>query len=231
MAELDGTSTDNPGTPSSSGSTVPVDRDSPRTLISTETVFNGKIWDVRRDAFRLHDGGDPVVREYLNHPGAVAVVVMNDDGQILLLGQYRHPVQMVLWEIPAGLLDVAGEDFVAAAARELAEEADVVARDWRVLVDVFNSPGYSDEAIRVYLARDISDVPLAERHERTDEEAEIELRWVDLDEAVAAVLAGSLHNPSAVSGILALAAARATGYDSLRPADAPWPVHPSQRGL
>jgi 8-oxo-dGTP pyrophosphatase MutT (NUDIX family) len=136
---------------------------------------------------------------------------------------------MDLWEIPAGLLDIEGEDFVVGAARELAEEADLVAGTWNVLVDFFNSPGSSSEAIRIYLARDLSDVPDHELHVRTDEEAEIELHWTPLDEAVAAVLAGRLHNPSAVVGILAAAAARADGFEHLRPANAPWPAHPSQR--
>jgi ADP-ribose pyrophosphatase len=136
---------------------------------------------------------------------------------------------MDLWEIPAGLLDVEGEDFVVGAARELAEEADLQAAEWNVLADFFNSPGSSSEAIRIYLARGLSEVPEAERHVRTDEEAEIELRWVSLDDAVAAVLEGRLHNPSAVVGILAAAAARAAGFSGLRPGNAPWPAHPSQR--
>jgi ADP-ribose pyrophosphatase len=136
---------------------------------------------------------------------------------------------MDLWEIPAGLLDVEGEDFVIGAARELAEEADLVADRWNVLADFFNSPGSSSEAIRIYLARGLSEVPGHERHVRTDEEAEIELHWTPLDEAVRAVLDGRLHNPSAVVGVLAAAAARAGNFESLRPADAPWPAHPSQR--
>jgi ADP-ribose pyrophosphatase len=209
---------------------VPADRESVRELVGRESVYQGPVFEVLTDTFRLHEGGDPVVRDYLAHPGAVAVVVLNDSGQLLLLSQYRHPVEMVLWEIPAGLLDVDGEDFAAAAARELAEEADLVAAEWHVLVDVLNSPGYSNEAIRIFLARGISAVPAGERHQRTDEEAEIQLRWVELEDAVAGVLAGSLHNPSAVAGILAAAAARARGFASLRPADAPFPIHPSQRG-
>ncbi|HSL38638.1 MAG TPA: NUDIX hydrolase, partial [Arthrobacter sp.] len=140
-----------------------------------------------------------------------------------------HPVGMDLWEIPAGLLDVEGEDFVAGAARELAEEADLIAGQWNVLADFFNSPGSSSEAIRIYLARDLSDVPGHELHVRTDEEAEIELHWIPLDAAVEAVLEGRLHNPSAVVGVLAAAAARADGFKNLRPGNAPWPAHPSQR--
>lgn len=206
------------------------DEPSPRRLLSSEKVYEGRIWDVVSDSFQLNDDGDALTRDYIDHPGAVAVLPMNDDGEILLIKQYRHPVGMALWEIPAGLLDVEGEDFVAGAARELAEEADLVAAEWNVLADFFNSPGSSSEAIRIYLARGLSDVSGHELHVRTDEEAEIELHWLPLDAAVSAVLEGRLHNPSAVVGILAAAAAKADGFDRLRPADAPWPAHPSQRG-
>jgi 8-oxo-dGDP phosphatase len=205
------------------------DAPSPRRLLSSQKVYEGRIWDVVSDSFQLSEQGDELVRDYIDHPGAVAVLPMNDAGEILLMKQYRHPVGMDLWEIPAGLLDVEGEDFVAGAARELAEEADLVAGTWNVLADFFNSPGSSSEAIRIYLARGLSDVPHHELHVRTDEEAEIELHWTPLDAAVAAVLEGRLHNPSAVVGILAAAAARADGFRGLRPADAPWPAHPSQR--
>ena len=210
------------------------DMPSPRRLLSSSKVYEGRIRidlvaTVSDDAFELGEDTGTLVRDYIDHPGAVAVLPMNVDGEILLLKQYRHPVGMDLWEIPAGLLDVAGEDFVVGAARELAEEADLTAATWNVLADFFNSPGSSSEAIRIYLARGLGDVPEAERHVRTDEEAEIELVWVTLDEAVSAVLEGRLHNPSAVVGILAAAAARADGFRNLRPADAPWPAHPSQR--
>lgn len=219
-----------PGTPENTPAAQQVsDAPSPRRLLSTEKVYEGRIWDVVSDSFQLQETGEALTRDYIDHPGAVAVLPMNADGEILLLRQYRHPVGMDLWEIPAGLLDIEGEDFVVGAARELAEEADLAAGTWNVLADFFNSPGSSSEAIRIYLARDLTDIPHHERHERTDEEAEIEFHWIDLDDAVASVLAGRLHNPSAVVGILAAAAARAGGYEGLRPADAPWPAHPSQR--
>ncbi|HJV98368.1 MAG TPA: NUDIX hydrolase [Arthrobacter sp.] len=219
-----------PGTPETPHAARKVsDAPSPRRLLSTEKVYEGRIWDVVSDSFQLSDSGDALTRDYIDHPGAVAVLPMNEAGEILLLKQYRHPVGMDLWEIPAGLLDVEGEEFVAGAARELAEEADLAAGTWNVLADFFNSPGSSSEAIRIYLARDLTAVPHHERHERTDEEAEIEFHWIALEDAVAAVLEGKLHNPSAVVGILAAAAARADGFARLRPADAPWPAHPSQR--
>ncbi len=206
------------------------DEPSPRRLLSSRKVYEGRIWDVVSDSFQLNDDGDTLVRDYIDHPGAVAILPMNDAGDVLLIKQYRHPVGMDLWEIPAGLLDVEGENFVVGAARELAEEADLIADRWNVLVDFFNSPGSSSEAIRIYLARGLSEVPGHELHVRTDEEAEIELHWTPLDVAVQAVLDGRLHNPSAVVGVLAAAAARADNFESLRPADAPWAAHPSQRG-
>ena len=143
-----------PGTPETPNAARQVsDEPSPRRLLSSRTVYEGRIWDVVSDSFQLNDDGDPLVRDYIDHPGAVAVLPMNDDGEVLLIKQYRHPVGMDLWEIPAGLLDVEGEDFVAGAARELAEEADLIAGQWNVLADFFNSPGSSSEAIRIYLAR------------------------------------------------------------------------------
>ncbi|MGN5733029.1 NUDIX domain-containing protein [Arthrobacter psychrochitiniphilus] len=212
------------------GSWPVADKFSTRTLRSSSTVYQGRIWDVVSDTFSLTPDSEPLSRDYIAHPGAVAVVVLNEENQVLLLSQYRHPVHMVLWEIPAGLLDVQGEDFVVGAARELAEEADLVAAQWHVLTDFFNSPGSSSEAIRIYLARDLSPVPQDQRHVRTDEEAEIAFRWVDLAEAVEAVLSGRIHNPSAVVGILAAAQASAGGFSQLRDAHAPWPEHPAQRG-
>ncbi|WP_434991821.1 NUDIX domain-containing protein [Arthrobacter sp. Ld5] len=205
------------------------DEQSPRRLLGTTTVYEGRVWDVVSEQFTLTVDGEAITRDFIRHPGAVAVLVLNDDGQVLLLRQYRHPVRMALWEIPAGLLDEEGEDFVDAAARELAEEADLTADRWDVLVDLFLSPGSSSEALRVYLARDIGDVPEDERHTRTHEEAEIELKWVDLDAAVEAVLAGRIHSPSAAAAILAARVAREDGFAGLRPASTPWPEHPSQR--
>lgn len=204
------------------------DEQSPRHLRGTSTVYEGRIWDVVSEQFALTEGGESITRDYIQHPGAVAVLVLNDDGQVLLLRQYRHPVRMALWEIPAGLLDEEGEDFVDAAARELAEEADLTARQWHVLLDLFLSPGSSSEALRIYLARGVGDVPEADRHTRTHEEAEIELAWVDLDAAVTAVLEGRIHSPSAAAAILAARVSRENGFADLRPAPAPWPEHPSQ---
>ncbi len=204
------------------------DEQSPRRLLGTTPVYEGRVWDVVSEEFTLTEDGESITRDFIRHPGAVAVLVLDDQGQVLLLRQYRHPVRMALWEIPAGLLDEEGEDFVDAAARELAEEADLTASQWHVLVDLFLSPGSSSEALRVYLARGVGEVPVADRHTRTHEEAEIELRWVDLDAAVDAVLEGRIHSPSAVAAVLAARVARENGFVDLRPATTPWPEHPSQ---
>jgi ADP-ribose pyrophosphatase len=198
-------------------------------VISSETVFDGKVWDVRRDEVRLEDG-QTVVREVLVHTGAVGVLALDQEDRVLLVRQYRHPVRHYLWEPPAGLLDVAGEDPLDAARRELAEEAHLRATDWHVLVDYFNSPGGTTEAFRCYLARDLEDVADEDRHEGSGEERDMPVAWVPLDEARDLVLGGHLHNPTAVAGILAACAARESGWRTLRPADSPWPERSPGRG-
>ncbi|MFJ6419305.1 NUDIX domain-containing protein [Paeniglutamicibacter sp. NPDC091659] len=202
---------------------------SPRRLLNSETVYDGRIWDVVQETFEYAPDMAPLVRDFIAHPGAVAVLVLNEANEVLMINQYRHPVRMKLWEIPAGLMDIEGEAPHLAAARELAEEADLVATDWSVLVDLFLSPGSSSEAIRIFLARNPVPVPEDERHERTDEESDMEIRWVPLDDAIAAVLAGKIHNPSAVAGLLAAAAVRNDGFATLRPFDTPFEAHPRLR--
>jgi ADP-ribose pyrophosphatase len=167
-------------------------------------------------------GGGIATRDVVVHPGAVGIIAMNRRGEILLLRQYRHPVGRYLWEPPAGLLDIAGEDPLAAARRELHEEAHLEADRWDVLVDAFTTPGGSEEAVRIYLAREVRESTQV-RFVGEDEEADMPNRWVPLNDAVAAVLAGQLHNPLAIMGILALATHAATSYVSLRPSGAPWP--------
>ena len=208
-----------------------VDRLERRPVLHTEVVFEGMVWDVRRDTVDLGEAGQ-VKREYVDHPGAVSVLALREvEGrdQVLLIQQYRHPVGAFEWELPAGLLDVAGEQPWLAAARELHEEADVVAGRWHVLIDYYGSPGGLSEALRIFLARDLVDVHHDERFTREGEEHGMPVGWVDLDEAHDAVLAGRLHNPSAVVGILTAHAARARDWATLRPHDAPWPEHPAYR--
>ena len=195
---------------------------SERRLVGSEVVFRGHVWDVVRETVELSEGS-PVVRDVQRHPGAVTILALDDDENVLFIKQYRHPVRRETWELPAGLLDVAGEPPLTAARRELGEEADLVAADWAVLVDWFNSPGGSSEANRIYLARGLSAVPDADRHVREDEEKDLVPVRVPLEQAVRAVLEGRFANPGSVIGVLALQAAKAGGWRDLRPADAPWP--------
>ncbi|MBT0772545.1 NUDIX hydrolase [Kineosporia sp. J2-2] len=200
----------------------------PRPVLAHDLIHHGKIWDIVSEKVDLGEAGQ-VTRELMDHPGAVTVLALDDQERVLMIRQYRHPVQMELWELPAGLLDVPGENPVAAAQRELLEEADLRAAEWSLLAEWFNSPGGSNEALRCYLARGVSEVPEAERYQRGEEELNMPTRWVPLDEARDAVLAGAIHNPGAVIGILAAVAAKAAGWSTLRPADAPWPAHRNYR--
>jgi len=184
-----------------------------REVVEHRVLHGGRVSDLVSDTVRLDDGD--VVREYVDHPGAVAVIALDDDDRVLLLSQYRHPVRHVLWEPPAGLLDVEGEDLVTAAARELAEEADLAAARWWRLAEFYSSPGGSDERITVFLARGLTPVPEADRYVRGEEEADIVPVWVPLDDVVAGVMAGRLHCPTTVTGALAAAAARAAGWSGL----------------
>ncbi|MFI5664719.1 NUDIX domain-containing protein [Streptomyces sp. NPDC051684] len=192
---------------------------------ATETPFVGNKTSVRTDDVVMPDGS-VARRDYQVHPGSVAVVALDDQDRVLLLKQYRHPVSMKLWEIPAGLLDIPGENPLHAAQRELYEEAHVKAEDWRVLTDVYTTPGGCSEAVRIFLARDLSEAE-GERFEVEEEEADMEFARVPLAELVRGVLAGELHNNCLVVGALSLAAALAgDGLDALRPALAEWPARP-----
>jgi 8-oxo-dGTP pyrophosphatase MutT (NUDIX family) len=185
---------------------------------SSEPAFAGRVISVRKDVVHM-PGGTTSQRDVVVHPGAVGVVALDDHERVLLVNQYRHPVGRHLDELPAGLLDVPGEQHLAAAQRELVEEAGLAAGTWQVLVDALTSPGMTDEAIRLYLARDVRQV---DRDVQEHEEAEMTSAWVSLREAVRRVLAGELENAMACIGVLAAAEALRSGFTGLRPADAPW---------
>ena len=171
----------------------------PAELVWSRRVYEGRVWDIRRDRFRF--GDHELERDYVDHTGAVAVLARAEHDRVPLINQYRHPIRSRDWELPAGLLDVEGEEPLAAAQRELAEEADLVASEWRELMVFATSPGGSDEVIRVYEARGLSAAP--EVFARSEEEAELLLRWVPLAEAVEAALAGRLRNSILLVAVLA----------------------------
>lgn len=199
-----------------------------RPVLSSTAQFTGGVWDIDTDEVDLGEAGI-VTRDVVRHPGAVAIMALNDDGEVYLVRQYRHPVRAEAWEPPAGLMDEAGEEPLAAAQRELLEEADLRADTWHVLLDAYTSPGGSSEMIRIYLARDLHEVPVSERHLRTEEESQMAGAWVPLIEVVDAVLTGRVHSPTIVMGTLALDAALGAGGASLLPADAPWERPPIRR--
>lgn len=183
-------------------------------------IHRGGKWNVLVESVEI--AGQVVQRDIVEHPGAVAVVVLNENDQIFLIRQYRQPVGAYLFETPAGLLDNPNEEPLAAAKRELMEEAGLQAAHWQVLVDFLNSPGGSSEAIRIYLARGTSVISSGRIHTGEAEETHLPGVWIDIETAVDLVLAGNLNNPTTVVGVLATAAARAAHWTSLRETDSPW---------
>ncbi len=187
-------------------------------VLARERVYAGRVWDVVEERFAYGDG--ELVRHYVDHPGAVAVLALDAQDRILLIQQYRHPIRSREWELPAGLLDETGESPLDAARRELAEEVDLVAEEWALLADFATSPGGSNEAVRIYLARGLRATGRA--FVRTGEEAEIVPRWVPLEEAVEAVRASRIGNAIAVVGVLAAWVERSRDWRGLRDPETPW---------
>lgn len=177
-------------------------------VLHSHLAFDGRVWDVREDRFRYND--HELVRHYVEHTGAVAIVAVDERDRVLLIQQYRHPIRARDWEIPAGLLDIEGEDPLETAKRELAEEVDLVAERWESLGRMAPTPGGSDEIIHLFLATGLTDAPHA--HEREAEEADIRIEWVPLDDAVAAVMGGTVQNGAMMLGVM-LAAERRRAAD------------------
>jgi len=203
-------------------------RDTPEEwpIESTEQLAVGQVTSYVCDRVQMVDG-TTANRQYIVHPGAVAVLVLDDQDRILTLRQYRHPVRRVMVELPAGLLDKPGEHPLEAAKRELYEEAHLQAGDWRVLIDYYNSAGSSDEALRIFVARE----PVAAdgaRYAGEGEEAGIVVGWVPRTELLAAVMAGEVGTASIVASVCALTVALSEpgGWERLRSADAPWDARP-----
>ena len=195
-------------------------------MLETETLVTGYVWDIRRDRFTY--GDTELVRDYMDHPGAVATLALDDEGRVLLIRQYRHAIAYRDWEIPAGLMDVEGEPALDAAKRELAEEADLAAARWDLLVEMYTSPGGQSETMRVFLARDLTHV----QHDyvREAEEADMLSAWVPLDEVVEAVLGGRVQNAVTANAVLAAEAAARRDWATLRDAHEPWERRVAVRG-
>ncbi|HEY1620592.1 MAG TPA: NUDIX hydrolase [Streptosporangiaceae bacterium] len=190
-------------------------------VAATQELASGVLMRLRRDMVTMPDG-EVAGREVVEHPGAVAIVALDEADQVLMIRQYRHPAGGVLWEIPAGLRDVDGEPTHVTARRELLEETGYTADEWRVLADFFPSPGSSTERLRIFLARGLTEVPPSQRtYVPEHEEAFLTTEWVPLDEAMTSFLAGGLHNGVTGVGILSAYAARPAGWNTLRDVGAP----------
>lgn len=171
-------------------------------VVSSTHRFRGRVIDVRTDVVRMPGGGTGE-RDIVTHPGAVGIVAIDAEQRVLLIKQYRHALREAIWEVPAGIRDIAGEPREETARRELLEETGWTARTWRHLLTVHPTPGYADERFDVYLATDVAEAH--DRPEVEDEELDLEVRWTPLAEACAEVLAGTITNAMCVSGVLAAA--------------------------
>jgi len=188
-------------------------------VVDRQTVFSGMVWDIRHDVFELNE--EKVGRDYVLHPGAVAIIALNDAGELLLIEQYRHAQCKIMWEAPAGLMDIANEDPLEAAKRELFEETGYVAQTWNVLLDLAISPGGSTEQIRIYLARDLSLHPDG-RPIGSAEELGMPVHWIQIQDVLESIRRGAVTNPQLVAGTHAALIALAEPDLALRSADAPW---------
>lgn len=182
---------------------MPKDQPVAQNIVSSEVVFEGMIWNVKSESFDF--AGQKLTREFVEHPGAVAVVAVNEANQVLMIRQYRHPVREFLWEIPAGLLDVEGESELLAAERELLEETGFRADSIEPLIDFYTTPGGNSEKIRVFHATKLEFVGRPDFQD--GEERELIIEWIDFDKALASVLSSEIKSPSAAVGIMALALA------------------------
>ncbi len=180
---------------------LPTDREESWPVHDTEDLFRDAwVMSLRRDLVSHPGHGDErFARLVLEHPGSVMVVAVDVDERVLVLEQYRHPVQRRLLELPAGLRDAEGEDPLVTARRELLEEAELEARTWEHLLSTHPSPGISSERLEIFLARDLAPGDRGD-FEPTHEEADMTARWVPADDLADAVLDGR-----AADGPLALA--------------------------
>lgn len=195
-------------------------------VVGSEILVESPILALRRDQVVM-PGGSLASREIVEHFGAVAVVAVDTEGRVATVTQWRQSAGRRLIEVPAGLLDVADEAPLTAAQRELQEESGITAERWSLLVDMFTSPGFAEEAVRVYLAEGLSvgERPVSE----DDEESEMALDFIPLDDALAMIMDGRIVNAIAVAGILA-AARVIEGKASRRSPDVPFEIRRESLG-
>jgi ADP-ribose pyrophosphatase len=164
--------------------------------LTSESVWRGRLLDVRRDEVRLPDGSQSV-REYIVHPGAVVIIPVDADGQLIFERQYRYPVGRVFLELPAGKIDP-GEDIMECAKRELAEECGYTAQHWQHLGVMHPCIGYANERIEIFLARDLQLLP---EGAALDEGEFIELTRLTVAEAGEAVRNGQLTDAKTITAL------------------------------
>lgn len=165
---------------------------------SNEEVFSGRLLKVQRDHVTLPNGND-TTREYIHHPGAVAIVPVLSDGRVVLVKQCRYPLGTLLWEIPAGKLDHGeAEDPDECARRELSEETGYEAQNWQHLVSIATTPGFSDEIIHLYKAWD-----LVKYAQHTDEDEFIGVKAFTAEQIKTMVACGELYDAKTLCALYA----------------------------
>lgn len=162
--------------------------------LSSKSVFDGRLLHVREDRVALPDGKE-AIREYIIHPGAVVVVPLSGDGDVLMVRQFRYPLHREFIELPAGKID-AGEDTLACGQRELLEETGYVADSWHYLTTIHPCIGYSDERILVYLAQGLN-----ERGHRRDADEFLDNLHIPLEQALEWVREGRISDVKTVVGL------------------------------
>lgn len=163
--------------------------------ISSTYLYRGKIINLRRDQVLTPGGKEPALREIVEHPGAVAVLVLDQEDRILLVKQYRHAASRILLEVPAGKLEP-GEEPLACARRELAEETGCLGGEWKELAWFYTSPGFCDEKIYLFLARGVSEGP-----PHPDGDEALEPFWLDLAEAQRSLLRGGINDAKTIAAL------------------------------
>lgn len=164
------------------------------TCIESDAVYDGCLLHVRRDTVRLPDGGQSV-REYITHPGAVAVLALQDNGNLIMERQYRYAAQREFFEIPAGKID-RGEDCLITGQRELLEETGYVASEWIHLTTTWPCIGYGDERIEYYLARG-----LTQQARNLDDGEFLEVFELSLPDAIDWIRQGKINESKTIVGL------------------------------